>query len=91
MVNNSSMFKPRNGETRVSFHYKYGPLATRRRNVTLKVRKELMAIDTIFAGKLKYPAKLMFCLSENDNFVEHANFSETKIFHVTVLKKANKP
>ena len=91
LVNKSSKLKSRNGEPRVSFHYKYGPLTTQKRNEALKMRKELMASDSIFAGKLKYPAKLMVCYGENDHFVEHVDFSETKISHLTVLKKATKP
>ena len=69
----------RNKNLNIYFDYKYWPLTTRRRNMALKRRRELLQNGDIVQGFISYPAKLIVKFNANDEYQLLENFSEMAV------------
>ena len=59
--------------------YKYGPMTTRRRNLALKRRRELLNSGAITQGHVAYPARLMGKGKDDLKYREIENFSNVDV------------
>ena len=59
--------------------YKYGPLTTKRRNLALKRRRELINAGAITQGHVAYPARLMGKGKDDVRYREIENFSNVDV------------
>ena len=59
--------------------YKYGPMTTRRRNLALKRRRELINSGAITQGHVAYPARLMGKGKNDVKYREIENFSNVDV------------
>ena len=80
----------RTPETRASCDYKYGPSTTKRRNLALKKRREVVVKGEVTKPYVKFPAILMGLKPGAKKYVQIANFSNVPIDIVEEKKEQTK-
>ena len=59
--------------------YKFGPLTTRRRNLALKKRRELLNNGTVTQAHVAYPARLLGKSKADKRYRLNKDFSKTNV------------
>ena len=62
--------------------YKYGPMTTRRRNLALQKRRELLDNGTLEKAHIAYPARLMGKSKGDVRYRLIENFSDTDVSNI---------
>ena len=73
------LVKAARGQQNFYVDYKYGPLTTKRRNMALKLRRELKQSGEINHGFIKFPAVLMGKKTGEEKYREIRNFSDEDV------------
>ena len=59
--------------------YKYGPLATKRGNMAMKKRRELLNDGTVIQAHVAYPARLMGRVRKDQRYSVIEDFSKVEV------------